>query len=337
MSTREERNRLIELAKDTILSNEKEVDESVRDLLFLYDEASYSIENKIDALAGRFSEQNGLTQAAARELLEGREFTTWKMSMQEYLEQIPKSARGSRLSLELNTLAMKSRISREEQLLGEIYKNMANIAGKGGDGLRATLSDLYRTNYQRGMFNVQKAMRVGFNITGINEKRLLDILKFPWQTKDFSTALWDNVDTLSAHLRRELTLGFIKGSSVQEIARNINDTFDSGRYVAERLVRTECKYFANQGELEGYIANGIEKYRFIGGSESGHRCHCSDYNNTVIEVSKAKAGINYPPLHPNCLCIVVAEFSKSMFQERPDSVPLSENIKYKEWCERFAA
>ena len=52
MSTREERNRLIELAKDTILSNEKEVDESVRDLLFLYDEAAYSIENKIDAFIG---------------------------------------------------------------------------------------------------------------------------------------------------------------------------------------------------------------------------------------------------------------------------------------------
>ena len=92
---------------------------------------------------------------------------------------------------------------------------------------------------------------------------------------------------------------------------------DKGRYSAERLVRTECKYFANQGELMGYKENGIKRYRFIA-------------------VEDAVAGINYPPIHPNCLCIVVADFDKGMFNRKIDTTPLAENIKFQEWRRKYA-
>lgn len=47
-------------------------------------------------------------------------------------------------------------------------------------------------------------------------------------------------------------MGFMNGSSVQKMAKEINDVMGKGRYAAERLVRTESSYFSNQGELASY-------------------------------------------------------------------------------------
>lgn len=48
------------------------------------------------------------------------------------------------------------------------------------------------------------------------------------------------------------------------------------------------------------------------------------------------AGINYPPIHSNCLCIVVADFGdKGMFNRRIDAEPLVENIKFREWKKKY--
>lgn len=334
--SREDRSRLIELAKEMLLGNEAAADKTTRDLLLLYDEAAYQVENQMAALVGRFADQNNLTPQMAQQLLSGKENSQWRQSLEKYLEQLPAEGQGSKLELELNTLAMKSRITRQEQLLGNMYRNVADMAGIGSSQLEDALAGLYRTNYQQGLFSVQKSIRLGFNIAKIDEAHLRQVLDYPWQIKKFSANLWGKADVIAAHLRRELTLGFMKGSSVQEMARQINGVFDAGRYAAERLVRTECKYFANQGELAGYRENGIDEYRFIGGTEGSHNCNCAEENGKVYKITEAKAGINYPPLHPNCLCIVVANFSRSMFTERTGVVPLAENVKFQEWAQKYS-
>ncbi len=96
----------------------------------------------------------------------------------------------------------------------------------------------------------------------------------------------------------------------------IDEVMDKGRYNAERLVRTECKYFANQGEVMGYKESGIEEYQFLGGTEHSGSCTCSELNGRVFRVDEAEAGVNLPPIHPNCLCIIKAHFKKSVFDKR---------------------
>lgn len=55
------------------------------------------------------------------------------------------------------------------------------------------------------------------------------------------------------------------GASVQKMAKEINDVMGKGRYAAERLVRTESSYFANQGRQESYRELGVKEYTFLGG------------------------------------------------------------------------
>lgn len=331
-----QRSEWIEDAKTRVLRNTKRTDEAARELIFLYDEAAYNVEKEINALFARFAKDNNLTEAQAAQLLSGREYSTWRKSIEKYIKDASRAAKDSKAMLELNTLAMKSRISQKERLLANIYQNMIDLAEDSNAKLETLLGDMLKVNYYESYFSIQRGIGMGFHVAKIDDKLVKQVLSFPWSEKHFSEAVWGACDHLSALARREITLGFIQGSSVQKMAKAINDVMDKGRYNAERLVRTECKSFANQGEMMAYKENGIKRYRFIGGTEGSGSCHCSELNGQVFNVEGARPGIDYPPLHPNCLCIVVADFGdKGMFNRRIDSEPLTENIKFQEWKKKY--
>lgn len=332
MSSRK-RNRWIEQTKEKVLFTQRNTDKATKELLFLYDEAANEVEKEINTLFARYAKDNKLSNAEAERLLTGKEYSTWRKSMEEYLKEIPKDAKGSKTLLELNTLSVKSRISRKEVLLSGIYQQMINLAHDSNTKLEDLLGDILRVSYYRGAYELQRGMGLQWQVAKINAKTVRDIISYPWSNKHFSSTLWDNVDRLAATAKREITYGFIKGSSVQDMARQINSVMGKGRYAAERLVRTECKYFASRGELETYRAHNIQQYRFIGGSE-GQTCDCARWNGEVIALDAAEPGVNLPPLHPNCLCTIEAEVNIKMFRDNPDVTPLKDNPKYIEWARR---
>lgn len=109
----------------------------------------------------------------------------------------------------------------------------------------------------------------------------------------------------------------------------------AGRYAAERLVRTECTHFAAEARLLAYKETGVKRYRFVGGGEGGH-CDCATLNGQEFDIDTAKAGLDYPPIHPNCTCTIVAVPSRRMFAPY-EAVPIPESIKYEDWYEDYVA
>lgn len=77
-------------------------------------------------------------------------------------------------------------------------------------------------------------------------------------------------------------------------------------------------------------------YQFLGGTEHSGSCTCSDLNGRVFRVDEAEPGVNLPPIHPNCLCIIRAYFKKSVFAKREGN-PLDGNIKFEEWKKKYAS
>lgn len=326
------RNQWIEDAKTRLLSNEHRTDEYAKELIFLYDEAAFSVEKEINTMFARFAKDNNLTEAEATQLLSGKEYSTWRKSIEQYIADASGPAKDSKSLLELNTLAMKSRISRKEQLLSNIYRNIMDLAEDSNTKLETLLGDMLKVNYYESCFSVQRGIGMGFNVAKISDNLIKQVLSYPWSEKHFSEAVWGTCDHLSALAKREITMGFIQGSSVQKMAKAINDVMDKGRYPAERLVRTECKKFANQGEIMGYRENGVSKYRYVGDG-----CPiCAKLNGHIFSVEEAEAGVNLPPMHPNCVCIVVASFEKSLFDKRKNAAPLADNIKFQEWKKKYA-
>ena len=324
----------IERTKEKVLWNEKQADDAVKEIMFIFDETAFEVENKINALYQKFAEDNSITLNEARKLISGKEYSVWRMSIEKYLSEIDSNSADSKLVLELNTLAMKSRISREEKLLADIYRQMAELADDCETNLTELLSDVTTSNYYRGCYNLQVGIKAGFEVSKISDQTIKALLDYNWSGKKFSKAVWDNVDAICAHAKRAIMRGFTSGAGVQKMAKEIDDVMGKGRYVAERLVRTECKYFANQGELLAYKECGIDQYVFMGGTEGSISCDCAFYNGKIIPVSEAEPGINFPPLHPNCKCSIRAYIENGVLDDK-DCVPLSKSPSYDEWREQF--
>ncbi len=100
-----QRSEWIEDAKMRVLQNTRRTDEAARELIFLYDEAAYNVEKEINALFARFAKDNALTDAQASQLLSGREYSTWRKSIEKYMAEASGAAKDSKAMLELNTLA----------------------------------------------------------------------------------------------------------------------------------------------------------------------------------------------------------------------------------------
>ena len=81
--------------------------------------------------------------------------------------------------LELNTLSAKSRISRKEQLLGEIDKQMSSLASLTNKEIKKHLVNVLVTNYYRGHYSIQKTLKLGFNVSAINHSLVKRIIEFP--------------------------------------------------------------------------------------------------------------------------------------------------------------
>ena len=326
--SQKERNEWIERAKERVLRNAKETDTYARDIMDLYDETANQLENEINAMFQKYAQDNKLDNAEAEKLLSSEEYSRWRKSMDKYVAE---AQTDSRTLLELNTLSAKSRISRKEQLLSQIYLQMINLAGDTETKLTDLLSDMFKTNYYRSCYDIQSIMGVGFTVAKVDEKMLKRILEFPWSGKNYSQALWEDTDKLAALARRELTMGFMSGASVQKMAKSIDDVMHRGRKNAERLVRTESSYFSNQGQMQSYQELGIEEYIFLGGG-----CEiCQALNGQAFKLSEAEAGVNLPPIHPNCKCTTRAKPRIDMFALKDGANPLKDNPKFEEWKKRY--
>lgn len=155
MSNRD-RNFWIEQAKDQLLANEKRADSAVVELMFLYDEAANQVEREIYAMFAKFATDNKLTDAEASRLLSGKEYSVWRKSIQEYIKEASGAAEDSRILLELNTLAMKSRISRKEHLLANIYQNMMDLAQDTTTKMTDLLGDIVKVSYYENCWRIQR-------------------------------------------------------------------------------------------------------------------------------------------------------------------------------------
>ena len=119
--------KLVETEKENALAEAKADDEVIEELINCYDKTAEHLQSEIQRIVYKFAEDNELTTQQATELLKGKEYDLWRMSIQEYLKEI-ETSEDPKLLLELNTLSAKSRITRKEQLISQIDMEMGKLA-----------------------------------------------------------------------------------------------------------------------------------------------------------------------------------------------------------------
>ena len=142
-------------------------------------------------------------------------------------------------------------------------------------------------------------------ITELPNRYVEAALNSRWEGKNFSSRIWDNTDKLAERLQELFTAKELSEMSEREIIKQIEDEFNTSRFNASRLIRTEANYFYSKIKLDSWKKRGVKQYQLIAVLDSRTSKICRAINNKIFNVSDAVIGKNVPPLHPFCRTVPV--------------------------------
>lgn len=279
----------------------KEGDKLLKELDKNLINARKGIQKSINDLVARYMDLTELSYVDAIKNLTSSEFKEWRMSLEEYMTEIKKfkgidDEIANKLKIELETLAMKSRISRLDTLKAQIDMELNKKAYTEQKELKGTLETVYKDSYK----DIRLDFGVNSSVAYLDKDTLSNLINYPWSGTDFSNRIWENRVALGRVLKEEIVQSFIQGISVKELSNKIMSRMNSDRKNTERLVRTELNYALNQATKKGYEDSEVEEYEYLAEIDSRTSQQCKELNGKIFKLKDAKVGVNYPPMHPHC-------------------------------------
>lgn len=298
--------------------------EAYREYIKILNESKKEIENQIAKLYAKYQQEVtklGIDKIQANKLLRGTEYKEWRYNIGKYVEEIEKLKKSNpvefrKMSVELETLAYRSRISRLDSLKAgvdyELIQSGEKIKGKVTD----TLADVYEDTYTSFVedLNFKKGV--------ISSSTIKMALEQEWSGANYSSRIWSNIDNLAKAIKNEVIVGLNRGINYRTMSQNIAKKFDTSYKNAERLVRTETAHIQNQATLMGYKDSGVVKYEFLAVLDSRTSHTCASLNGEVFKTENAMEGENYPPMHPRCRSTTVPYEYSDVFSDEPEKEEL---------------
>lgn len=294
--------------------------------LKILQESKKEIENKIAQLYAKYQHEVkklGIDKIQAHKLLHGTEYKEWRYDIEKYVKKIEKLKKSNpvefrKLSIELETLAYKSRISRLDSLKAGIDYELIQTGAKIKDKMTDTLTDIYKDTYTSLIEDLK------FKKGMVSSEVIKKALEHEWSGSNYSSRIWSNTDNLARAIKSEVIIGLNKGINYRTMSQNIAKKFETSYKNAERLVRTETNYIQNQATLIGYKDAGVVKYEFLAVLDSRTSQTCASLNGEIFKTENAKEGENYPPMHPRCRSTTVPYEFEDILNEK-EELKINEN------------
>lgn len=203
------------------------------------------------------------------------------------------------------------------------------------------LSEVAEDGYLHGTFMLQKSMGAGWNVDGMKGARtqiIVDHIFGEKQAKKFVSVAADMADD-------KVLYEMLKGSEPKQVERSVDYVKQASQYRAKRESRTTITETASQAHKESYDRHGVKMYQFKATYDERTCPVCGSMDGNKFPVSEAKAGRNYPPMHPNCRCTTVAVFTREIEElmaprvvtdySTGDRVQVSRDFNYRDWYVKF--
>ena len=241
----------------------------------------------------------------------------------------------------IQALAAKGNITRLELLQQDIEKTILKTYNQNQVTVYDYLRKEYEDGYYKGIFNIQQGIGFGKNFAQVHTRAVEKVILSQKKRDNFSKTLYKHQKNLTREIRDCLSVGMIRGESVDKLAKRVQQRIDVSYSNAKRLVRTETGYAFEQATLDSYAECGIEKYRFMATLDNKTSEICRELDGKEFYVKDAVPGVNYPPMHPNCRSTTVAVHEKESVTERAarrddgTGYTVPSNMTYKEWRARY--
>lgn len=255
----------------------------------------------INNLIGKYMSETGLSYSEAQKKLNSNEYKVWRKDIEGYLKELKQYEnvnleKYKKIKLELETLAVRSRISRLESLV--IQTNQVINKQKFEEEKEVTnyVKSVYETTFKS--FQEDIGLKGANTILPLNQ--IERAIQYPWSGENFSERIWSNRDKLSRVLKTEITQSLIQGVNPQKLNKRIREQMGSSYKETQRLVRTELNYALNEATKIAYEEDEIEEYEFLAEIDNRTSAICKELNGQIFKVKDAVVGVNYPSMHPNC-------------------------------------
>ena len=203
------------------------------------------------------------------------------------------------------------RYNRYYHLRQQMGNKLRTLGGKSIREMSKEAEQMYKWTSSRVLSSL------GFEVKG--NKELLLVAKSMWDNRSsWSQSVWcadgltvngrvaRNMAQLQMTLEKGLQDCLARGVPKDELVKTLMRKFEVSYSNADRLARTERTYIQNQATKESYIKAGVKQYEYFAELDERTSDECEEMNGQIFDVANAVVGVNYPPLHPNCRCTVLA-------------------------------
>ena len=274
----------------------KDLKKIEKELVDEYKKAMNEIGKEISNLFYKYAKDNNLSYSDAKKYLNSSEFKEFKRDLKSYIKLIEETG-DEELLLELNTLSMKSRISRLEEMFYQCGKYINEVYESTNKRLQIAYSSTIKDNYYQTIYDIHKAIGVGVSFSYIDNDMIKEILAFPWSGRHYSSRLWSNRTKLKNAMVEELTQMLIQGKGVKETSKALSKRLDADLKNCIRLIHTEHSYFMETASQKAYDELDIDKYKILATLDKRTSEICQKLDGEVFNVKDAVIGVNMPPFH----------------------------------------
>ena len=324
-------------------SAHQEAQRTIQDMEELYLDAQRSVQKEIESWYARFAVNNQISLTDARKWLTAGQLEEFRWSVEQYIKIGEQAGLDAAWLKKLENASTRFHISRLEAVQTGIQQQLELLYGNQVDSLDALLKKVVGNGYTHTAFEVQKGVGLGWDITGLDQKKLETLLSKPWTTdgRTFRDRCWLNKNDLVGSVSKSLTQGLLRGDSPAKITTAIQKQFGVHRYKAGRLVNTETTYFNAVATKECYKDLDVEMVEIIETLDSNTCSICGGLDGKVIPISQYEPGVTVPPFHPNCRGTTAPAIDPKYAGERAarnadgDVYYVPANMKYADWVQTF--
>lgn len=330
------RRRAIRQAEQQMQADEKLVGSLKKE----YDRILRELDNELAVFYARYAENESVSLAAARKLLQDAELEDFRMTLDEFRD---KAIEGG-YDKELDEIYLRTRVSRLQALQTQIELRMQELFQTQQELLHDHLAGVYTDTYYQTVYAVSQQAAVRTSFARMDADTVEKLLSKPWLDSDFSSRIWADKDKLLRELETALSRSFVRGDPLQRTTKQFAERMGVSESRAATLIHTESAHAAAEATAKGYKETGVSEYQFDASLDLKTCAVCGALDGKTFPVSVRETGVSYPPIHPRCRCttVPVTEFDAggqraARNPETGKTEYVDQGMTYEDWYEKYVA
>ncbi|WP_048947159.1 minor capsid protein [Enterococcus faecalis] len=276
------------------------------ELQAIYTENRQIVQKEIYAFYAQYAKENKISVQEAKKRLMREDLSNYRANAEKYFKQAEKDPE---LLKRLNEQYKAGKVTRLEALQLNLEWQLGKMSGALHQSFVRYLKEVAQYAYRK--------ITGGNSQSTLNKPALEQIVKTPFNGKNYSDSIWGNIDTLAKDLKKVLTQGFIRGSGPADMARELRKKYNVAKSRSEAIVRTDGTNVINLSAAKRFEEFGLTRYKNNVHVDSRTTDICLQVNreNKSYLLSEYQPGVTAPPYHVGCRTGIVPDDSELGFED----------------------